>query len=150
MQERSPPSPWRGSFLRLYAFDFFQTLRTDVLSAKNYNVFRAVTEDAAGTVLLQHDRCAVHINLQCFSLRNVQGTTQLNGQHDAPQLIHLPYDSGRFHELPSPLFLFLRQYGCFYYAIFFSSCQLKYDILLDFSSNYDIDFVHILQRGDQK
>ena len=43
---------------------------------------------------------AFHIDFQCVALRNIQGAPHLNGKHNSAQLIHLSYDSSRFHSSP--------------------------------------------------
>ena len=45
-----------------------------------------------------------YTHLQTVLLCNVQGAAELNGEHDASQLVHLTHDTGRFHTTKSFLF----------------------------------------------
>ena len=66
----------------------------DILALEVDDILGVITENTGGLILFQHDGRAVHIDLQGVLLRDVQGAAQLDGQHDAAQLVHLPYDAG--------------------------------------------------------
>ena len=83
---------WSGVFAKLP-----QTLRTDILPVEHRHVLGAITEDAAGPILLEDDRRSLNIDLQCVLFRDVQRPAQLDGQHDTAQLVHASDDPRRFH-----------------------------------------------------
>ena len=74
-----------------------QTLRADIFPVEDRHVLGAITEDAAGPILLEDDRRSLNIDLQCVLLRDVQRPAQLDGQHDTAQLVHASDDPRRFH-----------------------------------------------------
>ena len=84
-----------------------QAGRANVFTLEHRDVLRAVTEDAGRLILLQHDGGSVNIDLQGVLLRDVQGSSQFDGQDDTPQFVYPAYNSSGFH-LCSTSFLIWR------------------------------------------
>ena len=65
-----------------------------------FNVFFSVAENTRGLKFFQHDRRAVHIDLQGVLLLDIQCTAQFDGQYDAAQFVHLSDNASGFHKMP--------------------------------------------------
>ena len=59
-------------------------------------------EDAAVFDLAQADDVVLHENFNVGPLGHVQAAAQLNGDHDAAELVHLTNNASRFHCYFSP------------------------------------------------
>ena len=68
-----------------------------VLTLIAADVAGVAAEDAGGLIFLHDDARAVDVNFQAVSFCNIQCATQFDGQDNAPQLVDLTHDTGRFH-----------------------------------------------------
>ena len=80
----------------LQPLQFTHTSGTDILALVRHDALGVVTEHTGRSILFQNDGSAVHIDLKSVFLSDIQRAPQFDGQNDAPKLIHLSYDSGRF------------------------------------------------------
>ena len=78
----------------LHCLDAF---RADILSAERNDVLGTVTEDAGGLIFFHDDAGAIDVDLQAVSFCNIQRAAQFDGQDNAPQLVDLTHDTGRFN-----------------------------------------------------
>ena len=76
---------------------FLQADGTDVLALEDGNLLGAVTEDAGGLILLQHDGGTINIDLQGILFCNVQGAAQFDREDDTPQFVNPSDNTCGFH-----------------------------------------------------
>ena len=87
---------WNG-VCGLLVQQFLQAVRTDVLPLEDGDILGAVTENAGGLILFQHDRRPVHINLQGILFGDVQCASEFDGEDDSPQFVDPTDNSSGFH-----------------------------------------------------
>ena len=78
---------------------------TDVFALEVGDLFGAVTEDAGGLILLEHDGGAINVDLQRILLCDVQGAAQFDREDDSPQFVDPADNTCGFHvceALPFP------------------------------------------------
>ena len=120
-QKKSPPPPPgpaegkklkkqapRPAFCCIYVIshpfaELPQTTGTDVAAPEGTHILGAVAENTAGTIFPQDNGIAVHIDLQRILFHDVHGAPQLHRQHDPAQLVHLSYNTRRFHNAIPPV-----------------------------------------------
>ena len=76
----------------LQVLQLLQALGADVLALELRDVLDGVAENTAGFVFFQNDGRALHIDLQCVLLRDIQRPPHLDGQHDPSQFVDLSHD----------------------------------------------------------
>ena len=86
-------------------FQLLQTFSANALISEVYHVGGIVTEHAGGLILTKHDGIPVGEDLNRVLFMNVHHLAKLNGKNDASQLVHLSYNTRRFHFVTSLVFL---------------------------------------------
>jgi hypothetical protein len=98
-KNRPPAAPTACSCTRstkadsLFSPKLLQTVGAYILTLIDHHVLGIIAENAGRLVLFQDNGSAVHIDLERVALRDVQGTAQLDGQHDASEFVYFTYDS---------------------------------------------------------
>ena len=64
---------------KLLLQQLFETMRADILALEDGDILGAVTEDAGGLILFQHDGGPIDVNLQRIFFGDVQCATQFDG-----------------------------------------------------------------------
>ena len=90
--------PGGGISWRLRLRDGRTADSADVLAVEVDYIVRVAAEDAGGEILGEHDVGTVNVDLKGIPLSDVQGPAQLDGEHDPAQFVHLPHDTGCFHD----------------------------------------------------
>ena len=79
---------------RIFLFTHFaDAFLADILSAVQDQIPEGSAEHTGRLKFLQNNMVIFHVDLQLIPLRDVQRPAELNGQHDAAQLIHLANDA---------------------------------------------------------
>ena len=78
--------------------ELFHAVGADVLALEDGDVLGAVAEDAGRLILFQHDRGAVHVDLQGVLLRDVERAAQFDGQDDKTEFVDAADEACRFHD----------------------------------------------------
>lgn len=78
-----------------------KTAATNILVSVDANVVRIPAKDARRLVLFEDDLLPVDVDFERIFLGNLQGATQLDGNHDASQFVHLTDDACGLHTIPS-------------------------------------------------
>jgi len=89
--------------------DIFQLIKAraaNALALEGLVVLGVAAKQACGLVLFQNDPVVFGINFDIILQVDVQGASDLNRKHKAPQLIDLTCHSGRFHSVSSFLFFY--------------------------------------------
>ena len=85
-------------------FQLFHTFSANTLVSEVYHVGGIVTEHAGGLILAKNDSVSVGEDLNRVLFVNIHHLAKLNRKNDASQLVHLSYNTRRFHFITSLAF----------------------------------------------
>ena len=81
----------------LAEFELLEAFVADQLTFEEVHITRVIAENASRVILLQNDLVAFRKDFERVLDGDVHRFAQLDRDHDAPQIVQLPDDSGRFH-----------------------------------------------------
>ena len=81
---------WNG----LAVLELLEAVWTDVFAVEVDDILGIIAENTGGLIFLKYNGGPIHIDLQGVLFRDIQSTTELNGQNDTAKLIHFSDNTG--------------------------------------------------------
>ena len=82
-----------SSFFSLHIGQLFSAITANILAVVADHTVRRIAEDTGRLKLLEYDFVTIHVDFQLIPLRNILRASNLDGQHNSTQLVHLTNDT---------------------------------------------------------